>query len=289
MPRINRAIELLEQGQPIYYTGPSHLSYEGGVASAQTWADYIIIDMEHGMYNLPAIEAFMKGLTDGGPTRSGHRTPTVITTLPTDGTDGTVMLSNDWMVKQVLAQGVHGILLCHARTPEAVRVFVESARFPFHTIGVGDVTGEGQRGGGGQGLAAASWGISSDEYLQKADVWPLNPEGEIMLGLKIEDRYGLVNAEANLQIPGIAFAEWGPGDMGISFGYPNQHDPPYPPEMDAARAAVLNACLTNNVAFLNSVSSDDVIDMIAEGVRVGGGSQEAAEIGRRHTSRTMPW
>ena len=138
-------------------------------------------------------------------------------------------------------------------------------------------------------MAAASWGISSDEYLQKADVWPLNPEGEIMLGLKIEDRYGLVNAEASLQIPGIAFAEWGPGDMGMSFGYPNQHDPPYPPEMDAARAAVLKACLTNNVAFLNSVSSDDVIDMIAEGVRVGGGSQEAAEIGRRHTGRTIPW
>ena len=48
--RINRAIELLEQGQPIYYTG-SHEgtdgSFEQGVKDAQTWADDISYDMEH--------------------------------------------------------------------------------------------------------------------------------------------------------------------------------------------------------------------------------------------------
>ena len=45
---INRAIELLEQGQPIYYTG-SHEGTEGGfqagVRDAPTWADYISYDM----------------------------------------------------------------------------------------------------------------------------------------------------------------------------------------------------------------------------------------------------
>ena len=40
--RINRAIELLAQGQPVYYTGghTGHvLTYEQGVADAGTWAD----------------------------------------------------------------------------------------------------------------------------------------------------------------------------------------------------------------------------------------------------------
>ena len=45
---VNRAIELLEAGQPIYYTG-SHSGTEGtfeaGKADAQTWADYISYDM----------------------------------------------------------------------------------------------------------------------------------------------------------------------------------------------------------------------------------------------------
>ena len=39
-----------------------------------------------------------------------------------------------------------------------------------------------------------------------------------MLGLKLEDKYALENAEQNLKIPGIAFAEWGPGDMSLSLG-----------------------------------------------------------------------
>jgi hypothetical protein len=48
--RINRAVELLSQGQPIYYTG-SHSgtegSFEQGKKDAQTYADYISYDMEH--------------------------------------------------------------------------------------------------------------------------------------------------------------------------------------------------------------------------------------------------
>ena len=36
MPRVNRCIELLEQGQPVYYTGVEDLSYESGRALAGT-------------------------------------------------------------------------------------------------------------------------------------------------------------------------------------------------------------------------------------------------------------
>jgi 4-hydroxy-2-oxoheptanedioate aldolase len=53
-------------------------------------------------------------------------------------------------------------------------------------------------------------------------------------------------------VPGLAFAEWGPGDMGISFGYPDAHDPPYPPELEAARKKVKAACDAAGIAFLSS-------------------------------------
>ncbi len=188
MPRLNRAIELLEKDQPIYYTSPSELSYDGGIAASGTWADYLLVEMEHGTFDLTALDAFMKGLVAAGPTTDGYQTPPVIVTLPVGGTSESVMLANAWMVHQVFARGVHGILLCHARTPEAVRAFVEAARYPFQQTGVGDMIGVGQRGSGGQDSAAAVWGLSTDEYLRRADVWPLNPEGELMLGLKIEDR-----------------------------------------------------------------------------------------------------
>lgn len=288
--RVNRAIELLEQGQPIYYTGSGEQTYEGGKQAAQTWADYIIYEMEHGVFDLRALGEYMRGLVDGGPARSGHRTPAVIVTLPTDGTNEEVMRANAWMVKQVLARGVHGILLCHAETPGAVRALVEASRYPYASLGVGDgALGEGRRGNGGQGEAAHIWGISIADYFKKAEPWPLNPEGELFLGLKIENKRALANVEASCAVPGIGFAEWGPGDMGMSLGFPDRHDPPYPPEMTAARSRVLAACKANNLAFLNSTRPHDVVEMIEEGVRIGSGGQEAAEIGRKHTGRTMPW
>jgi 4-hydroxy-2-oxoheptanedioate aldolase len=289
MSRINRAIELLEQGQPIYYTGTGEVSYEGGIKAASTWADYLIFEMEHGLFNLAGLEQFMRGLVAGGPTKSGHRTPPVIATLPTDGTDEATMRANAWMVKQVLARGVHGILLCHAETPGAVRAFVEAARYSFQSIGVGEGLGQGRRGNGGQGSPASIWGISTDDYLQRADVWPLNPDGEIMLGLKIENQRALANAEASAGVPGIAFAEWGPGDMGFSFGYTDRNNDEVVQKMQDARARVKAACDAAGVAFLNGVAPDNVTQMIDEGVKVGAGGQEAAEIGRKYTKRTMPW
>jgi 4-hydroxy-2-oxoheptanedioate aldolase len=291
MARINRAVELLADGQPIYYAGCAERGYEAGREAAGTWADYLCYDMEHNPYDIPTLRAFMRGLIDGGPTPSGHRTPAVIVTLPIDGESEAVVRANSWVIKQVLACGVHGLLLCHAETPEAVRAFVECARYPFNTRGVGQGLGEGRRGSGGQAHAAEVWGLSVPEYLQRADVWPLNPEGELLLGLKIENKRALARVEETLRVPGIAFAEWGPGDMGMSLGYPDNHDAPYPEPMRAARARVLAACKANGIAFLNTVTPEDIHERIAEGVLVGAGprGREAAEIGRRHTGRTMPW
>ena len=280
--RINRAIELLADGQPIYYTG-SHEgtdgSFEQGVKDAQTWADYISYDMEHAPFDVKGLADYMRGLVKGGPTKSGHKTPAVIVNVPVNGTDGPTVRANAWMFHQVLATGVHGILLCHADSPDAVRAFVEAVRFPAFG---------GRRGVHGNSTAARIWGISADEYAEKADVWPLNPKGELMLGLKLEDKYALENADANTKVPGISFAEWGPGDMAFSLGVkgPNNVNAPL---MQAARAKVFAATKANHIFFLNSMNADNVVDMIKEGVMVGPASQQAAEIGRKFTKRTMPW
>jgi 4-hydroxy-2-oxoheptanedioate aldolase len=292
MARVNRAVELLAQGQPIYYTGAESLGRAGGREAAGTWADYINYEMEHGPFDVTGLREFMAGLVEGGQTRSGHRTPAVIVTLPMDGTDEAVIRANSWVIKQILASGVHGLLLCHAESPGAVRAFVECCRYPFNTVGVGQGLQVGRRGGGGQQHAAQIWGLEVRDYLAKADPWPLNPDGELLLGLKIENVRALSNVEASLAVPGIAFAEWGPGDMGMSLGFPDNHDEPYPAEMQDARARVLAACKRNGIAFLNTTRPEDVVARIEEGVRVGAaamGAREAAEIGRKHTGRTMPW
>src|SRR5579884_4429485 len=137
--RINRAIELLEQDQPIYYVGghTGHvLTYEQGKKDAHTWADYINVGMEHGSFDLAGLAEYLRGLVDGGPTRSGHRTPTIIVEAPVNGTDEANIHHNAWQFRQILGRGVHGILLCQAESADAVRAFVESCRFPHQTAGV---------------------------------------------------------------------------------------------------------------------------------------------------------
>ena len=138
--RINRAIELLEAGQPIYYTG-SHSgtagTFEQGKADASTYADYLSYDMEHAPFDVRGLSEYMKGLAAAGPTRSGHRTPAVIVNVPVNGIDEMTVRANAWMFQQVLATGVHGILLCHADTPGAARAFIEAVRLPIHKQGTG--------------------------------------------------------------------------------------------------------------------------------------------------------
>ena len=280
---INRAIELLAGGQPIYYTG-SHEGTDGsfaqGVKDAQTWADYISYDMEHAPFDVKGLSEYMQGLAKGGPTKSGHRTPAVIVNVPVDGTDEATVRANAWMFQQVLATGVHGVLLCHADTPGAVRAFVEAVRFPAFG---------GRRGVHGNTTAARIWGITADQYAERADAWPLNPNGELLLGLKLEDKYALENAEANTKIPGIAFAEWGPGDMAFSLGVKSGAGAVNAPQMQAARSKVLAATKAQKIFFLNSVNADNVVDMIKEGVMIGAANEKAAEVGRKFTKRTIPW
>lgn len=290
--RINRAIELLKQNQPIYYVGAHSghvLTYEQGREDAGTWADYINVGMEHGSFDMAGLDAYMRGLVDGGPTNSGHRTPAVIVEAPVEGTGEQIVRHNAWQFRQILSRGVHGILLCQAETPDAVRAFVESCRYPINMQGVGRGLERGSRGVGGQPSAAPIWGISADDYIDRCDPWPLNPEGELLLGIKIETVRALSNLEQTLTVPGIGFAEWGPGDLHMSFGIPRDPTRPLDPRLVEARARVRDACGARGIPFLDSRTAEDVAQGIDEGVRiVAGGNPETARIGRAHTGRAMP-
>ena len=319
MKRINRAIELLEQDQAIYYAGQhtGHvLTYAQGKEDAATWADYINVGMEHGSFDMAGLAEYMRGLVDGGPTNSGHRTPAVIVEAPVRGTDKAGVLANCWQVRQILARGVHGVLLCQAESAESVRAFVEAARYPQHAAGVdpalptplermrglgqpaasrpgrgatGAMLGVGTRGLGSEATAAAIWGVSREEYMERSDPWPLNARGELLLGVKIESPEGVANCEKVLAVPGLGFAEMGPGDLGLSLGYLTVPRDPYPPEMREARDRVFAACRKNRIAYLEVCSPANIVAKLDEGVRViAGHSREAAAIGRAHQKRVMP-
>ena len=310
--RINRAIELLQQDQAIYYDGPHSghvLTYAQGKEDAATWADYMNVGMEHGCFDMTGLSDYLRGMADAGPTRSGHHTPTVIVEAPVNGTDEANVRFNAWQFRQILGRGAHGILLCQAETADAVRAFVESCRYPHHLAGVdpslpspearlsGAVRsraadgklGIGTRGRGSEDTAAPIWGLSRDEYMDRCDPWPLNPRGELLLGVKLESPEGIANADAICAVPGLGFAEMGPGDLSLSLGSVKLLRDPYPPVMQGARDRVFQACRRNGIAFLEGCNEHNIVDRLNEGVRViAGHSLAAAKIGRAHQKRTMP-
>jgi 4-hydroxy-2-oxoheptanedioate aldolase len=228
----------------------------------------------------------MRGLHDASHSRDGLPGPAAIAELPIDGTDEAAVRANSWMIKQLLAQGVHGLILCHAEGPEAVRAFVESARYSFQSLGVGQALGQGRRGHGGQKFPAEMWGLGEHEYLARADVWPLNPEGELLLGIKAENQRALARVEESVAVPGLAFAEWGSGDMCMSFGYRIKPERPYPPELQAVMDRVWNACRKAKVNFLCIAEENDITALLDKGLRIlRVYDPKLAEIGRAHVAR----
>ena len=255
--RVNGAIAKLEADEPVFYTGDHagmELGFDAGARMAETWADYINIGMEHGPLDIAGLTQFMRGM-------ASVRTPTVpvLVELPFEGRSPEMVQFNAWQIRQLLTTGIHGFLLCHAETPEAVAAVVEAMRYAFRG---------GTRGSGGQGAAAAIWGLSGAEYLERADPWPLNPDGELLLGLKIENRRALANAERTAAVPGVAFAEWGPADMSMSHGFRGEPSDFERSELRSARQRVFDACKAAGVAFLDGCTEANLEAQLADGVRV---------------------
>ena len=84
--------------------------------------------------------------------------------------------------------------------------------------------------------------------MQRCNPWPLNRAGELLLGVKLESPEGVANCESILAVPGLAFAEMGPGDLGLSFGHVRIEHDPYPPELQEARERVFSSCKRNGLA-----------------------------------------
>src|ERR1700677_3167156 len=90
-------------------------------------------------------------------------------------------------------------------------------------------------------------------------------------------------------VPGLGFAEMGPGDLSLSLGSTKLLRDPYPPVMQAARDKVFAACRRNGIAFLEGCTLANIKARLDEGVRViSGHDPEMAAIGRAHQKRTLP-
>ena len=130
--------------------------------------------------------------------------------------------ANDFLVHALRANALYEgryPLVSALSRPVIVKHLVATARYQFarpELKGADKVLPEGLRGSGSQAYASRIWGLTGTQYIEKADPWPLNPNGELILSLKMEDKYALENIDQITKVPGIAWGEWGPGDQAMS-------------------------------------------------------------------------
>ena len=111
-------------------------------------------------------------------------------------------------------------------------------------------------------LATWIWGLSTEEYERHADLWPLNPEGDLLAIAMIESVEGMKNLDAILSTPGIGATFIGnANDLRHSMGVPATS-----PEVETARQTILAGCKRHNVACGITVASGaEMVKRLDEG------------------------
>ena len=285
--RLNRFIELMEAGKPAFGIFSSNVSLRAGASMAASKLDFVIIDMEHSPYDPTRLEAYLVGMVAKSDVlKNGLQVPTVpFVRVPAAGRE-----QLQFILKQVLDLGPFGVVVPHVDTAEDAQAMVQACRFP-QLNGVPDYEPQGKRGVG-YGWAARYWGLTGDEYAKRADLWPLDPRGELVLWVMIESAEGVKNCQAIAETPGVGGLFIGPSDLAFSLGVPLGD-----PAIEQAMEKVAEVARKTGMPVGTLCSASLVEERLKQGFRflaVGGDSglssavREAVTIGRSHQPQKNP-
>ncbi len=261
--RLNRVIELLSagQGQVVVSSPPiPNGSLEQAQAYGDSDFDMVVFEMEHHGFDFPNLRLSLQALLNRRRVVEDGLRPSVVplTRIPPAARE-----TSQWIIKQALDIGVYGLIVPQLETPEEAVAIVNAARYPARR--------DSGLGGGRRGywphVAARYWGLSSAEYVEKADLWPLNPEGEILIIGIVESRKGVENVERILDATNGIGAIWpGPGDLAADMGLIGQTAHP---EVEEQVHGVLQICRRRGVPCVGvATGADDASRRAQQGFRI---------------------
>jgi 4-hydroxy-2-oxoheptanedioate aldolase len=262
LPRLNSVIRALEEGKTAITSFVSPPSIEAAIALSTTAYDGVVFEYEHQPYDIRDLKDCLqymlnrRQILERGTLSSGV---TPIVRIPPNGAE-----MNQWIAKQVLDAGVYGVVWPHVSTVEEAYNAVASCRYP-RPKSAPAFEPEGQRGDAP--LAAARyWGLTQQEYYACADVWPLDPQGELLVIIMCEEVKAIDNLPRILrEVPGIGVVLIGEGDLSQNLGYPRQYDHPAVVE---AMTAIRRICNEQGVACGHPhVESHNMEKVLTEGYR----------------------
>jgi 4-hydroxy-2-oxoheptanedioate aldolase len=239
LPRLNGIIAALEKG--IAFSAFSPIDQQSAIAMTNSKFDGIVFEAEHNPWDAGELSLALQFMLDRRAIAGSGSVAPAVTPLVRVPVNGVEMAQ--WQAKQALDSGVYGVVWPHISTAEEAYNAVAACRYP-RLPDKPNFEPQGIRGDGPT-RACRYWGITNQEYYKKADVWPLDPNGEILVVIQIEDTKGIDNLEDMLKnVPGIGVILIGEGDLGQELGYPREYDHP---ELLKAMAEVVRICKDNNV------------------------------------------
>jgi 4-hydroxy-2-oxoheptanedioate aldolase len=255
--RINRLVEVLEAGGVASVGGflpagsPDH-----AMVYADLGYDAVLIETEHEGFSAPAIRQSLQFMLS--PQQA--RPVTALVRVPPNGRE-----LNQFFAKQALDQGALGIMFPTIETVEQARAAVTACRYP-QTRDASIPEPVGQRGAYNK-LAPRSWGLRAPEYYQRADLWPLNPAGELFTMFIVETALGARNVDEILEnVSGVGGVMAGLGDMAYSVGAGSDLGSPV---VEEAIQTVLAACLKHDVPCCAiAMNEEDARRRIEQGFRI---------------------
>jgi 4-hydroxy-2-oxoheptanedioate aldolase len=259
LPRLNGIIKALEAGKhAITCFQPAEVPI--AVEMATSKYDGVVYEMEHLYWDGGKLRDTLQYSLNRGQIAANGLAPQVtpLVRVPVNGVE-----KNQWMAKQALDMGCYGICWPHISSADEAYNAISACRYPrlkdkpnYEPAGIR---------GDGPVQAARYWGVSQQDYYKKADVWPLDPKGEIFVILQIEDTAGITNLKDILKVPGIGAILIGEGDLSQELGVPRQYE--HKSVLEAMAEIVARCKEANVIVGHPHVEVDNAQRIIDEGYR----------------------
>ena len=185
-------------------------------------------------------------------------------------------------IARQLDTGVSGIVFVDVESAAELRTGLDAMRFAAH----------GGTRPHAVGSAPSYWGLSEALYRARADLWPLNPEGELVSWVIVESREGLAKLREIAAVPGIGVLFPGAGTLRGVFTTTNAAGERVLDEKawEDAIQQVLAACKEFDIPCGYPANASDIEMRMAQGFSVfimgwGEPGFQAVEIGRKRAGR----
>jgi 2-keto-3-deoxy-L-rhamnonate aldolase RhmA len=244
-PRHNRIVDLLSQNKVVLgWFAPARTAEAAKKAAADPEMDFIFLNMEQVQsYNPVEVKAFLQALREGSKSPADHP---LMARLPVFHDDHAAARRR---TAEILNLGAQAIVFPGMESREEAEQAIASMRFAPSGVRPDDA-----------GDAPAYWGMSAQEYRKRADVYPINPDGELVSFFIVESEKGIANSREITRVrPTIATP--GPGTLRRV----------YQGDMEKVENAIqtqLASCKEFNVPCGITANAKDIEKRIKEGFRV---------------------